>query len=192
MEVKERLITADRFFELMEKPEYLDRVIELVEGELIEMSKPTRIHGFVVAIVSAEIVAFVRRNGLGEVYTGDTGFILGRGEHGRDTVRGLDFAFVSNARALGMPDYSWYEFGPDLAIEVVSPNNKAGDTHLKVSQLLNAGTRLVWLVYPETRSVMQYSANGDVAILKEDDRLDGGDVLPGFELRVGDIFPKQA
>ena len=42
MEVKERIISAERFFELMEQPEYLERVIELVEGELIEMSKPTR------------------------------------------------------------------------------------------------------------------------------------------------------
>lgn len=188
MEVRERNITAERFFELMEQPEYLDRVIELVEGELIEMSKPTRIHGFVVAILSAEIVTFVRRNGLGEVYTGDTGFILARGESGSDTVRGVDFAFVSNARASGTPDYSWYEFGPDLAVEVISPSNKASDIHLKVKQLFDAGTRQVWLVYPETRAVEAHTAQGSVK-LHEADTLHGGDALPGFELRVGDIFP---
>ena len=189
MAVKERIIAAEDFLELAEQPEYQDRVLELVEGELIEMSKPTRSQGFVAAILSAEIVTFVRRNGLGEVYTGDTGFILARGEHGCDTVRGLDFAFVSNARASGTPDYSWYEFGPDLAVEVISPGNKAGDIRLKVRQLLNAGTRLVWVVYPDDRSVMQYTDTGAVAVVNENDTLSGGNVLPGFQIRVGAIFP---
>lgn len=188
MAIQEQTITAERFFELVEQPEYLDRVIELVEGELIEMSKPTRIHGIVVANLTAEIVYFVKRNGLGEVNAGDTGFILERGEFGRDTVRGLDIAFVRKSRVPDPPDFTWYEKGPDLAVEVISPNNKAGDTHLKVLQLLNAGTRLVWLVFPESRSVEARTAEG-ATTLHENDTLSGGEVLPGFELRVGDIFP---
>jgi len=188
MEVRERNITAERFFELMEQPEYLDRVIELVEGELIEMSKPTRLHGVVLANLAAEIVFFVKRSGLGEVNAGDTGFILERGEHGGDTVRGLDIAFVSKSRAPEPPDFKLYELGPDLAVEVISPNNKAGDIHLKVMQLLNAGTRLIWLVYPENRTVVAHTTEG-ATTLHEDDTLSGGDVLPGFELCVGDIFP---
>ena len=188
MEVKERNITAERFFEMMEQPEYLDRVLELVEGELLEMSKPTRIHGLVVAFLTAEIVFFVRRGNLGEVVAGDPGFVLERNEDGRDTVRGLDIAFLSKSRDLGPPDFSWYEIGPDLAVEVISPNNKTSDTHLKVMQLLNAGARLVWLVYPESRTVVVHTEAG-ASTLHENDTLSGGDVLPGFELRVGDIFP---
>lgn len=188
MEVKERIISAERFFELMEQPEYLDRVMELVEGELIEMSKPTRIHGIVVANLTAEIVYFVKHRGLGEVNAGDTGFILERGEDGRDTVRGLDIAFVSESRAPEPPDFSWYEVGPDLAVEVISPSNKASDTHLKVTQLLNAGARLVWLVYPATRTVEAHTSAG-AKTLREDETLSGGDVLPGFEIRVSDLFP---
>ena len=188
MEVRERNISAERFFELVEQPEYLDRVIELVEGELIEMSKPTRLHGIVVANLTAEIVYFVKRSGLGEVNAGDTGFILERGEHGRDTVRGLDIAFVRKSRVPDSPDFSWYEIGPDLAVEVISPNNKAGDIHLKVVQLLNASTRLVWLVYPETRTVVVQTADG-ATTLSETDTLSGGDVLPGFNIPVSDIFP---
>ena len=190
MEVRERHITAERFFELMDQPEYLDRVIELVEGELIEMSKPTRIHGIVLANLAAEIVFFVKRSGLGEVNAGDTGFVLERGEHGADTVRGLDIAYVSNARAPDPPDFTWYEIGPDLAVEVVSPNNKTSDTHLKVMQLLNAGTRLVWLVYPETRTIEAHTSDGAVT-LREHDTLSGGAVLPGFETPVSDIFPSR-
>jgi len=188
MEVKERIISAERFFELMEQPEYLDRVIELVEGELIEMSKPTRIHGIVLANLTAEIVYFVKRSGLGEVNAGDTGFILERAEDGRDTVRGLDIAFVSEGRAPEPPDFKLYELGPDLAVEVISPSNKTSDIHLKVMQLLKAGTRLVWLVHPLTRSVEAHTPEG-ATTLHENDTLSGGDVLPGFELRIGDIFP---
>ena len=188
MEVKERIISAERFFELMEQPEYLDRVIELVEGELLEMSKPTRIHGVVVARMTMKIAIHVDQNGLGEVTSGDAGFILERSDSGRDTVRGLDIAFVSQARVTEPPDFSWYEFGPDLAVEVISPSNKTSDTHLKTMQLLNAGTRLVWLVYPESRTVVAHTADGAVT-LHEDDTLSGGDVLPGFQLPVSDIFP---
>ena len=188
MEVQERIISAERFFELMEQPEYLDRVIELVEGELIEMSKPTSIHGIVLGLLSAEIVLFVKRGNLGAVMVGDTGFVLERKESGKDSVRGLDIAFVSKERLPNPPNFSWYEIGPDLAIEVISPSNKAGDTHLKVMQLLNAGARLIWLVYPQNRSVVAHTAERAVT-LTESDSLTGGDVLPGFELRVSDIFP---
>ncbi len=188
MEVRERIISAERFFELMEQPEYLDRVLELVEGELIEMSKPTSIHGIVVGLLSAEIVLFVKRGNLGGVMVGDTGFILERKEFGKDSVRGLDIAYVSKERLPNPPDFSWYEIGPDLAVEVISPSNKTSDTHLKVMQLLNAGTRLVWLVYPESRTVVAQTAENAVT-LSETDTLSGGDVLPGFELLVGDIFP---
>ena len=188
MEVRQRNITVERFFELMEQPEYLDRVIELVEGELIEMSKPSRIHGIVAALLTAEIVFFVKRGNLGEVVVGDTGFILERNADGRDTLRGLDIAFVNSERLPTPPDFTWYEIGPDLAVEVISPNNKASDIHLKVMQLLNAGTRLIWLVYPESRTVEAHTADG-ATTLHENDTLSGGDVLPGFEVSVGDIFP---
>ena len=188
MEVKERNISAERFFELMEQPEYLDRVIELVEGELIEMSKPTRIHGVVAARLTMKIAIHVDEKDLGELSSGDAGFVLERNSSGRDTVRGLDIAFVSKSRVPVPPDFTWYEMGPDLAVEVISPNNKTSDTHLKVMQLLNAGARLVWLIYPESRTVVAHTARGAIT-LHEHDALSGGDALPGFELPVGDIFP---
>ncbi|MCY3778687.1 MAG: Uma2 family endonuclease [Chloroflexi bacterium] len=175
MEVSERIITAERFFELMEQPEYLDRVIELVEGELIETSKPTRIHGIVAARLTMKIASHVDEKDLGEVSSGDAGFILEHDAGGRDTVRGLDIAFVSNSRIPDPPDFTWYEIGPDLAVEVISPNNNAGDIRLKVMQLLNAGTRLIWLVYPESRTVTAYTPDG-ARTFHEDDTLSGGDV----------------
>ena len=188
MAVKQQNITADRFLEIVDQPQNQDRVLELVEGIIIEMSKPTRIHGVVTMRLALKIANFVDARELGEVTVGDTGFVLERNAYGRDTVRGLDIAFVSSERLPTPPDYTWYEFGPDLAVEVISPNNKTADTHLKVTQLLKAGTSLIWLVYPETRAVEAHTAAG-ANTLYEDDTLSGGDVLPGFEMRVADIFP---
>lgn len=188
MAIQEQFISADRFQDLVDAPEYQDRVLELVEGVIIEMPRPKRIHGVVVARLIIKIGNHVDQNDLGELTSGDPGFVLERNEYGRDTVRGLDIAFISSERLSTPPDFNWYEIGPDLAVEVISPNNKAGDIHLKVTQLLQAGTRLVWLVYLETRTVVAHTSDGAVT-LREHDRLSGGAVLPGFEIPVSDIFP---
>lgn len=188
MAIQEQFINAERFLDLVDQPQYDDRVLELVEGVIVEMSKPSRIHGLTVTRLAVKIANHVDAMVLGEVTTGDAGFVLERSRFGRDTVRGLDIAFVSNPRIPEDLDFTWYEIGPDLAVEVISPNNKTSDTHLKVMQLLQAGTRLVWLVYPETRTVVTHTTDG-ARTLREDDTLSGGDVLPGFELRVGNIFP---
>lgn len=188
MVIQQQTITAESFLELVEQPQYEDRVLELVEGALVEMSKPTMKHGIMTMRLAMKIANHVETNDLGVVTAADTGFVLERNPHGRDTVRGLDIAFVSKSRAPDPPEYTWYEMGPDLAVEVISPNNRAGDIHLKVMQLLNAGTRLIWLIYPESRTVESHTAGG-ATTFRQDDTLSGGDVLPGFELRVGDIFP---
>ena len=189
MAIAQRFITAERFFELVDLPEYLDCNLELVEGHLVEMSKPKRRHGVITMRLARIIADHVEANELGEVPASETGFVLARNPHGKDTVRGLDIAFVSKAKLPATLDDDWYEAGPDLAVEVISPSNKAGDIQLKVKQLLNAGTRLVWVVYAEDRSVMQFTAAGGFAIFSEHDTLVGGDVLPGFQIRVRDIFP---
>lgn len=188
MAIREQYISADRFQDLVDAPEYQDRVLELVAGVIVEMPKPKRIHGVVLARPTMKIASHVAANDRGEVTSGDPGFVLERNEYGRDTVRGLDIAILSKSRELGPAEFTGYEMGPDLAVEVISPSNKTSDTHLKVMPLLKAGTRLVWLVYPESRTVVSHSTNG-AATLHEGDSLSGGGVLPGFELRVGDIFP---
>ncbi len=188
MAIAEQTITAERFLELVDLPEYQDSRLELVEGKLVEMSKPKRRHGLVTMDLANELVNYVKTHNLGEIPAADTGFLLERNPYGRDTVRGVDIAFVSKHHNLGPVSDTWYEVAPDLAVEVISPGNRAGDIHHKVVQLLKAGTRLIWLVYPDTRSVVVHRSGGS-SILYEDDMLAGGDVLPGFELRVGEIFP---
>lgn len=190
--VMERLfISAEGFFELVGRPEYEDRSVELVEGEIVEMSKPGGLHGQITMILSLKIANHVVENGLGIVTAAETGFILARNPDGRDTVRALDIAFLSRARVPSVLPDNLLEVAPDLAVEVISSSNKTADTHRKIRQLLAAGTPLIWIVHPETRAIEVHTRSG-ATTLEGDDTLSGGEVLPGFEISVREIFPAPA
>lgn len=184
----QKYISAEDFFFLLESPEYGERIFDLVEGVMLEIPNPSLGHGEVVMWLGMNIGRYVVENGLGRITGADAAFVLDRAADGRDTVRGIDFAFVSNKRLDGKFEANQSLTAPDLAVEVVSRSASAGDLQLKVRQLLAAGTDLVWIVYPESRTVVAHTADG--ALTHESgDILSGGDVLPGFEIRVGDIFP---
>jgi Uma2 family endonuclease len=96
---------------------------------------------------------------------------------------------VSKARILaqGKPEKFW-PGAPDLAVEVVSPNDRFDDVVEKVQEYLAAGARLVWVALPRSKSVMVYHSNGEIKILCESDELQGEDVLPGFVCQIKQIF----
>lgn len=186
MILEKQFIDAEMFLEYVEQIE--DRIVELVEGVIVDMSRPGWEHGEILMSIAGLIHRHVLQNDLGRVAVGDSGFVLERREDGKDTVRGLDFAFVSNERATEHLLSGWTAIAPDLAVEVISPSNKADDIEKKIQQLLQAGTALVWIVYPDLRTVTVHTSDG-AKTLREDDTLSGGDILPGFEVRVSDIFP---
>jgi len=108
----------------------------------------------------------------------------------RRTVRAPDVAFVARGRfADERPLRQFPELAPDLVVEVVSPSDTAAEVEEKVQLWLDAGVRLVLVVYPSTRSVSAYRSRTDVRLLTEADLLDAGDVLPGFSCPVRDLFP---
>lgn len=191
MEQQLQKISADRFIALVDSPEYADRIVELVEGEIVEMSKPTGLHGQITMRLGAKIFNHAEENGLGIVTAADTGFILESDLDGGDTVRGLDVAFIRGATAPAILPDQLVKVAPDLAVEVISPSNKATDMHRKIRQLLAAGTTLIWIVYPELRNVDVHTLDG-ATTLNAADTLSGGDVLPGFEIPVREIFPAPA
>ena len=188
MVMERQVISADGFLKILDSPEYRDRIIELVDGEIVEMPLPNGEHGEILAILTVNVGHYVLQYGLGRVATGDAGFVLERNPDGRDTVRGVDLAFISKSKAPAPLPNTLLEFAPDLAVEVISPSNDAADIRLKIRQLFNAGTALVWIVYPDLRIVDVHTRDGAQA-LNTEDSLSGGDVLPGFEIPVRDIFP---
>ncbi|MCY4540437.1 MAG: Uma2 family endonuclease [Chloroflexi bacterium] len=191
MVMERQVISADGFLKIVGSPEYGDRIVELVEGEIVEMSKPTGLHGQITMLLSLKIGNYVIENGLGVITAAETGFVLERNPDGRDTVRGLDIAFIRSARVSSVLPDQWVSVAPDLAVEVISPSNDAADIRLKIRQLLDAGTAMVWIVYPDLRIVDVHTRVG-ATTLNAADALSGGDVLPGFEIPVREIFPAPA
>src|SRR5262249_6164334 len=123
---------------------------------------------------------------LGKTYAAETGFIV---ERDPDTVRGADIAFVGNERlALITNPVKHIPFGPDLVVEVHSPNDRDDEVEEKTQLWLAAGSLLVWIVDPESRTVVVHRPGAEPVTLREDQEIDGGDVIPGFRYRVADFF----
>lgn len=186
----ERIYTADDLWELAHDPAYADARLELDRGRLIVMPPASDYHGEVGAEAITFLGPFIREGKLGRKYTSETGFILGKTDDGDDIVRAPDFAFVAAARAAAMQRRDRFVFGaPDLAVEVVSPNDSADEVQTKVAQYLEYGVQQVWVLYPRSKTLVLHTSGG-ARTLRQDDTLDGGTLLPGFAVRVGDFFPE--
>ena len=92
-----------------------------------------------------------------------------------------DVAFISNERLPDPPPRGFAELAPDLAVEVLSPDDRPGEVLEKVGDWLNAGARLVWVVDPIRVLARVYRADGSESILDKVDSLHGENVWPGFE-----------
>jgi Uma2 family endonuclease len=149
------------------------------------MSPPGGEHGEIVALITIALGNFVLSNRLGRVLAGDAGFLIKRDP---DTVRGVDVMFYAAGRLAGVDRRKYLSLPPDLAVEVVSPEDRWSEIEAKVGEYLAAGVRLVWIVDPRTRSVRIYKPGWAMHRLGEEDSLDGEDVLPGFTLVVSEIF----
>ncbi|MCY3574204.1 MAG: Uma2 family endonuclease [Chloroflexi bacterium] len=189
MTVLRQAVTADNILEIANSPEYADCAVELVEGEIVTMPLTSPQHGEILFALGGPLRSFVMAHGLGRVTGGDAGFILERNPYGRDSVRGIDIAFISSEKAQGTLPTVFMEGAPDLAIEIMSPSNTMTDIRLKINQLLQAGCRQVWIVHPDLREVDAHTSEG-AKIHREGDKLSAADIPPGFEVEVADIFPK--
>jgi Uma2 family endonuclease len=158
---------------------------ELVRGQLIVREPAGFRHGDVAGHMFGEIRNFVLPRGLGVVLAAETGFTLFTNP---DTVRAPDVAFVRRDRVPDPLPTGYATFPPDLAVEVRSPDDRAGEIAEKVEDWLAAGTRLVWLVDPRTRTARVHRIDGSGLAIEAGGRLDGEDVLPGFTLELASIF----
>ena len=156
---------------------------DLLDGELIRMAPAGEQHGWIAAQLLRRVGNHVADRHLGRVYAAETGFQL---EPGRATVQGPDLAFVRAERVQDSRSYALLT--PDLAVEVRSPGDRRRLVMEKVGRYLAAGTPLVWLVEPAQRTITVFVAGQPPRILGANDILEGGDVLPGFHLSVGDVF----
>ena len=178
------LITAEQLFRT---PEY-ERGYDLVAGEIRKMTPTKRVHGVVETRLAVRLGAYVEQLDLGEVQTGEPGFIVARDP---DTVLAPDVAFVRKERlTAGSVDKGYQTGAPDLAVEVLSPSDRMPEARKKAKAWLAAGAAMVWLVNPARRTVTICRTAASPETLTETDELDGQDVVPGFRCRVAELFTR--
>lgn len=158
---------------------------ELSCGFIVREPPPSDFHARLVTLVSHILMKYVDQHpGCGKVYS-EGGFVLSESPA---TMRQPDIAFVRMDRV--PPGYKTKAFrgAPDLAIEIQSPSNRAGDTLRKISEFLDAGTPTVWVIDPATETVVIHDQSGIPQILSSHDRLEGGEILPGLSIDLAALF----
>ena len=159
---------------------------ELIRGVLHETMPTGYEHGKIVINMGILLGNFVKPRKLGSLTASDSGVWL---ERDPDTVREPDIAYFSAERMPpGVRVTGYAEVAPDLVVEVVSPNNTLVEVNDKALMWLSYGVKLVWVVYPDTRTVDVYRGGHAATTLTEDDTLDGLDALPGFTCGVSEVF----
>jgi Uma2 family endonuclease len=176
--------------ELPEPMETDEALYELVNGQRVEMPPMSIRAAMVASRLVSKLNGFVREGAVAEVFPE----MLFRIPLPQDASRERrpDIAVVSYQNwpleSPQDPDANAWEVIPDLAVEVVSPSEKAEDQREKVLEYFRVGVRCVWVVYPKLRLIDVYESPNRVQILTEADTLRGDPVLPGFELTLASLF----
>lgn len=163
-----------------------DGLYELVDGKLVEKKVGAQ-QVEIANTLAFTITSFVRPLRLGRALVE----MVFRIDPARNLQRRPDAAFVSDARwafRKRVPDVPVWDMVPDLAIEVNSPNNSADEIQDKRLEYFRAGVKQVWVIYPKQREAHIYTSPTEVTILTADDELDGGEIIPGFRLRLSVLF----
>lgn len=178
-----RLMTAEQFM----AADLGEGAFELVRGEVVEMPPSMPGHGAVCGNTSGLLWDYGRRSGYGYVVANDAAIVT---ERGPDTVRGADVAFYSHARwPRSQVGNTFPPVPPDLAVEVYSPSNRPGAMSQKVAEYLSAGALMVWVIYPESRTVVIHRPpDQPPVVLRDGDVIENLPELPRFRCDVADLF----
>jgi len=159
---------------------------ELVRGELRVMSPAGGRHGRVAARIAKLLAVHVDSLRLGVVFAAETGFLISSNP---DTVRAPDVAYIAQLRFDTIDDDTGFlPFAPDLAVEVVSPNDTFSAVEEKAFDWLSAGTKLVLLADPASHQIHAYRSADQIIVVGEDEELSAEDVVPQWRVNVKDVF----
>jgi Uma2 family endonuclease len=158
---------------------------ELIDGRIVRMNPTGRSHAFVESNLSSALTLFVRQRKLGQVLVGEVGVFT---RLDPDRVRAADIAFVSNERLSRTSSKGYLKVAPELVVEVISPTDRWQDVRQKLEEYFAIGVHRVWIVEPDNRDVLVYSASTEMRKFGEGDMLVGEGVLDGFTLPVAELF----
>jgi Uma2 family endonuclease len=157
---------------------------ELINGKVVELSPPGFDHGDIAGRIYSALLTYLRQDKRGRASV-EGGFRLQRSPA---IVRSPDVSFVEAARLEGVSTRGFIEGAPTLAVEIVSPGDLWSEVEDKVRLYLDKGSHAVWIVDPQTQTIEVRTTQAAPQIHHVDDTLNGGDILPGFQLLVKDIF----
>lgn len=164
---------------------------EIVHGQWVPVAEEKmagELHGAIATNLILALASYVKAHKLGRVYPADTTSILEEDAQGIQLMRLPDVSFVAADRIKTHNRETYYQLAPDLAIEIISPSERAVTIRSKLKEYLRTGVRQVWQVYPETQEIVVHLADGTVHTYTTGHTIPGADVLPGFELPVAAIF----
>lgn len=164
---------------------------ELVDGQLLETGMSLE-SSWIAGIILHLINSYLDKHPIGYVFPEGATYQCFPTE--RNRVRKPDVSFLRKERLPGgKMTHGHCRVPPDLAVEVVSPHDLHEELMRKLEDYFSARVPLVWVVEPDLRRVTVYASPDEVGQrLRDHDVLTGGDILPGFECRVSDLFPQAA
>lgn len=164
---------------------------DLIDGKIVEKEAVTKMdwtgddHAGIEINIGAELREYARTTKSGKVRGGEIGIYLQRNP---DKVRGADVLYISNERYAQKKSSSALDVAPELVVEIMSPDDSWSEVTEKIRDYFAIGVRLVWIADPKLRNVFAYRSLTDVSVFTENDTLTGDDVLPGFSVKVAQLF----
>ena len=171
-------LTLEQFL----RDEDTEPATEFICGEAIEKPLPDWNHSTIQMYLGSLLLQFLSRTGLGRVLPE---FRCIFGPPGQERAFLPDLAYVARER---FPTDRFLRTAPDLAIEILSPDQNVARFLDKIHFYLLHGVRLVWVIDPAAATVAVLAPGEEARLLRAGDVLDGGEVLPGFSAPVADIF----
>jgi Uma2 family endonuclease len=158
---------------------------EVVDGELVMSPKNNPEHGQICMRLAAALHMHVEREKLGATFDSSTGFWMEN-----ENCRAPDISFVSKERLRGLkrPSKKFFRFAPDLAVEVLSPNNTRAEIQERLRDFFSSGTRLAWIIDPESKSAEVCYSLEKRKLVGPNGELNGDDVVPEFRFKLAELF----
>jgi Uma2 family endonuclease len=178
-------MTAEEFYEWVNRPENAGKHYELERGRAVEVSRPGELHGIVCHNVDYVLGTYIRRRQRGFVCINDTGIIW---ERRPDIVRGPDLLFYDQKRRYRDFNPRYSDEVLALVVEVISPNDKPNKVLRRITQFLGWGVKLAWVIDPEEQTVAVYRADRAPEVYEAHQELTGGDTLPEFRCQIAEFF----
>lgn len=162
------------------------RIERKANGKIIVMSPTSASTGRWNANISGELFAWNKKMNLGEVFDSSSGFTLPN-----NAVLSPDAAWIRSDRWKSLGKTEQHKFAPicpDFILELRSDSDVLTTLREKMNEYITNGCRLAWLVDPSKQQTMVYRPDGSVEVVPFSEKLNGGEVLPGFEVVMGEVI----